>query len=197
MKTLILATGDKNAPSKAAAIIRKGGVVVYPTETSYGIGADWTNPRAVRKVFKAKGRNVEKRLPVIVPSLAVMKKYAMINEETKKLARAFMPGPLTLVVPTKNESSVAFRISSHDFANAISKRLEKPLTATSANLADEPPIYDARGVVALFGGKVDAIVDGGRLRKRRASTIYDTTKHFVLRQGPISEKAIARILGKR
>lgn len=198
MKTDIISVNDKTALSKIAAIIRKGGIVVYPTETSYGIGADWTNPHAVRKIFRVKGRSGEKRLPVIAPSLAVMEKYAMINEETKELAEAFMPGPLTLVVPLRNrKGTVAFRISSHRFAHELAKKINGPITATSANRAGEPSIYDGREAIDLFADMVDAIVDGGRLRKRSASTIYDTMKHFVLRKGPITGKAIARILEKR
>ena len=168
-------------------------MIVYPTETSYGLGADYTNKRAVKKIFKIKKRS-DKKLSVIVPSLFVIKKYVVIDKEAEKLARTFMPGPLTLIVRKREKGTIAFRISSNEIAFSIAKKFKKPIIATSANISGSGDNYEIKKIREIFEDKVDLIIDGGNLRKRKPSTIYDVENKIVLREGPITEKMIKRAL---
>ncbi len=177
---------------QAVAVLKQGGVVVFPTETSYGIGCDATNARAVAQVFALKGRPEGKGTPLIVDSLAMAETFGVFSAIAKKLAKKHWPGALTLVVPKKGriadavlqDGTVALRVSSHPIARALAKGLGKPLVATSANKSGEPPAFSVRAAQALGA---DAFVSGGTLRKRRASTLVRITGDAVevLRQGPV------------
>lgn len=193
--TMIISVTDKNAVKYALQVLRQGGVIVYPTESSYGIGADFSNEKAVRRIFRIKGRIKGKKLSVIVGSIAAIKKYAIIRKDAAALARKFMPGPLTLVVNAKPKGTIAFRIPSHPFALSLAKRYKKPITATSANISDKPSLYKIKDVIRIFGGSVDLIIDAGDLPKNKPSTIYDLSKKKLLRKGPVSERKILKALG--
>lgn len=183
----------KEAIEEAIKTLKRGGVIVYPTETSYGLGADYTNKRAIKKIFKIKKR-ADKKLSVIVSSLFVIKKYAIIDEDAEKLVREFMPGPLTLVVKKREKGTIAFRISSNEIAFSIAKKFKKPIIATSANISGLGDNYEIKKIREIFEDKVDLIIDGGNLRKRKPSTIYDVENRKILREGPITEKMINRVL---
>lgn len=182
-----------NEIEEAVRVLKRGGVIVYPTETSYGLGADYTNKRAVKKIFKIKKR-ADKKLAVIVSSLFVIKKYALIDEDAEKLSREFMPGPLTLVVRKKEKGTLAFRISSNEIAFSISKKFKKPIIATSANISGSGDNYEIKKIKEIFEDKVDLIIDGGNLRKRKPSTIYDVENHKILRTGSVTEKMIKKVI---
>ncbi len=185
---------DKNGLQAAVEVLAAGGVVAFPTETSYGLAADATNPRAVARVYRIKKRSGEKSLPVIVADLKMVEKYALLTSLAKQLARKFFPAPLTLVVKlrrnsglAKNISSngkIAFRVSSNKFAAALSKKLGKPITSTSANLSGKNSLFSVRGL-QLHG--VNLIIDAGKLPRKKPSTIVDCTEKqpAVLRQGRI------------
>ena len=191
MKTIIVKTGDRRAITLTVAKLRKGGIIIYPTETAYGMGADFANARAVTKIYRAKRRPKEKLLSVIVGSSKIAKRYVRMDKSTERLANRFMPGPLTLVSASKtNKSSIAWRIPSHWLALEIAKRFGRPITATSANIAGQPPLYKFNDVLRTFEGKVDVIIDAGNLPKRTPSTIFDVLTMKMLRKGPISKKAI-------
>lgn len=197
--TMVIKSSDKNAVKYAVRTLKQGGVIIYPTETSYGIGADFTNTKAKRRIYKIKGRMKSKKLSVIFGNIKIIKKYAKIDKHASSLANKFMPGPLTLVVPAKQQKvssklpdTIAFRIPSHKFALALAKKFKKPITATSANISDKPPLYKIRDVIRVFGVNVNLIIDAGDLAKRKPSTIYNVTKKKVLRKGPVSEKEILK-----
>jgi len=187
---------------KAAETIKNGGLVVYPTETSYGIAADATNEEAVKEVFKVKNRPFSKPIPIIIDSIERMEKYGVLNERSMSIARKFMPGPLTLIIDKKglpdvlNPKEIAFRVSSHPIAFKLSKVAECPITSTSANLSGELPLYRVDDVKAVFRGKVNVILDYGNLPKIKPSTIADLRAETIkiVREGPISEEEIKRNL---
>jgi len=192
----------KKAMEKAVAVLKAGGVIIFPTETSYGIGADALNKKAVSKVHALKQQPESKEIGVIVSSLEQIKKVSEWNSEAERLARKFFPGPLTVIVKEKSivpanltKRGIAFRIPSNKFAMELCKAFGKPITATSANIHGKKPIFDSKEAAKEFSGKADLVVDAGKLPKNKASTVYCTLSHKVLRKGKIKEKEIEKVLG--
>lgn len=209
MKTRIVSVAQgKKAVAAAASALSNGGIVAYPTETSYALGCDATNAAAVKKMYSLKGRRKNKALPVIVDSLKTIKKYAALggNENAALLCKKLMPGPLTLVVEMKKGSlpynlsrdGIAFRISSHPFASALAGKLGKPIVSTSANRSGEPGIYSSMEIAEKYLGKVELIVDAGELKPTRASSIVDLRgeRPLLVRQGGVSFRAVLQTLKK-
>ena len=195
MKTRIINIKDKKAVSSAVAVLKKGRLVVYPTETSYGLGADATNSRALEKINRIKKRK-GKFIPIIVSDMKMAEKYLVLNNDIKKLIRSLMPGPLTLIAKKKrlDKKIGGFRVPGNRFACNLAKRFGKPITATSANISGKKGIYRINEIIRVFSGKVELIVDSGNLPQKQPSTIFDVCSKKVLRKGKISRKEIFRIL---
>ena len=178
--------------------LKKGGTIIYPTETSYGLGCDGTNPRAVRKIFKIKKRNFRKNLTYIVPSVEIAEKYGIITKIDKKIIKKFMPGNITLVVKSRNKKfgkEFAFRISSNKFANNLALKFMKPIVATSANISGNESLYNIDEIKKIFLGKADLIIDSGNLKRRKPTIVLDLFDGVnIRREGAISEKEIRQIL---
>ncbi len=189
MKTLILQERDKRAVKKAVDILRRKGVIIYPTETQYGIGTDATNRTAVKKVFAVKKRPVDKKMILAFSDLAMTKKYFTLGKEEEKLVKRLMPGPFTLVI-----NSEAFRIPDNAVARKIIRKFGKPITTTSANISGEAPPTKISEIIGVFNGKVDLIIDGGDLKAFRHSTIFRWEDRKILRCGPVSRKEIMKTL---
>ena len=193
---------------RALAALSAGELVVYPTETFYALGADATSPRALEHLFAIKQREPDKPVALIVADLAMARQIvAEIPAEALRLAQAFWPGPLTIVMPARAgihagllglDDGVGLRVSSHPIAQELAQRLGRPLTATSANLAGEPPASTVEHARASFGDKVAVYLDGGRLGLTPPSTViaFDGSRLKVLRVGPISEAEIAATIGR-
>jgi L-threonylcarbamoyladenylate synthase len=194
MKTEIIKTTNKNAIPRALKVLSSGGVVIYPTETCYGIGADATNDSAVEKVIRIKKRSREKKISIAVSDIRMAKQYLVVTKNAEKLAKAFMPGPLTLIVESKGKKKVGFRIPDNNLVRRLVKKFGKPITTTSANISNEPPFYRIKDMIKAFNGKADLILDGGNLKKTRPSTVYDISENKILRKGPVSEKQIRAVL---
>lgn len=205
-QTRITSARARKAVFEAARVLENGGVVAYPTETSYALGCDATNAPAVKKIFALKKRSRRKPLPLIVDSLKTISRYALLNEKARVLAKKFMPGPLTLVVEMNGAAlpkrlspgGIAFRISSNKFAYAIAKKFGKPIVSTSANKSGEPSIYSSRKIVSEYGGKVDLVVDAGELAPEPPSAIVDLRgrKPVLLRKGPVKFVDVVNALKK-
>ena len=195
----LLAGSHPEVVGRAVKILQQGGVIVYPTETAYGLGPDYLNPRAVKKIYQIKGRHFNKPVSVIVGSLAMAKKFARFNKITHSLAKEYWPGALTLVLESKNQKSknqtLALRVSANRLASKIVKKLGRPITSTSANLSGKVECYTAAEAMNQFKNKKyqpDLIIDAGRLPKRKVSTIVRVDKNnlTVLRQGGVKIKKI-------
>lgn len=204
VKTIIEKIDQKNPDTrtirKAAEIVKSGGLVVYPTETCYGLAADATNVNAVKAVYAAKKRPKSKPIPIIVSSLWMMRKYGKITKSVKKIVKKFMPGPLTVVTDKRrtipdvlNPREIAFRISSHPIAAKLVRTVGRPITATSANISGQPPIYKAKKL-EIFNGKVDMILDCGDLKKVKPSTYVDARSFKVLRIGAIPRRTVLKFI---
>jgi len=183
--------------------LRKGAVIIYPTETCYGLGCSIKAKKAIERIYKIKKRNKNKALSVIVSSEGIIGRYAKIGVKEKLLMKKFMPGPLTIVAEKKenvpeilSKEGIAFRIPGNKTALKLCRQLNEPIITTSANLEGEKEIYSAGEAIKKFSGKVDIIVDAGVIPKRKPSTIYDAKAGKVLREGKIKEKEIIKVLEK-
>jgi len=198
-----LGGNERSIIEKAARIMKTGGVIIFPTESSYGIGVDASNETAIKKIAAIKQQPEEKNISVLVSNLEQAKAFGKINEEAEKLIEKFMPGPLTLVVEKKPgvpdvlaEKTIAFRISSNRIAREICQALGNAVTATSANLHGHPSIYSAREVIKQFDNRAHMIIDAGDLEHNSPSTIYNVVEKRVLRHGPVTEQQIQQALSE-
>ncbi|MDA8126689.1 MAG: L-threonylcarbamoyladenylate synthase [Deltaproteobacteria bacterium] len=195
------------AIAESVQILRRGGVLAFPTETFYGLGADATSESAVDRLFQVKGRDFSNPVAVIVADeSAVTPLVEEIPAAARVLMQAFWPGPLTLVFKasaavlprlTAGTGKIGIRVSSHPVARLLAAGLEGPLTATSANLSGGPECSSARDAAVTFGDALDAVVAGGKTEGGRGSTILDVTvtPPVVLREGVISQNRILAALG--
>ncbi|MDW8051978.1 MAG: L-threonylcarbamoyladenylate synthase [Armatimonadota bacterium] len=207
----LILTGDEahDLPliEQAAAVIRAGGLVAFPTETVYGLGADALNPEAVRRIFLAKGRPAWDPLIVHVDSPEAIFAYTQDHSElVEKLIQAFMPGPLTLVLPkremisdivTAGRNTVAIRIPQHPVARTLIQRSQRPIAAPSANKFGRPSPTTADHVLRDLNGEIEAVLDAGPTPLGVESTVLDltTSPPTLLRPGGVSKEAIEAVVG--
>lgn len=189
MKVITLKTvSESEIISKAVETLMAGGLVIYPTETVYGIGADATNPEAVKKLSEYKSRPFGKPYSVAVSDKKMAGNYVELNSTAKKLYRQFLPGPLTVISKGKHlaapgveseSGSLGIRISSNPLVSKIAKALGRPITATSANESYRKKPYQISDILGELSEKkktlITLIIDAGRLPKREPSTVIDTT----------------------
>ena len=212
MNTVVLEVDAKRPEKakimKAARIMRKGGLVAFPTETVYGLGANALSVRAVRKIFSAKGRPFDD--PIIVHVCEERQVYGLVKDvdmRAKTLMDSFWPGPLTLVmgksrkvpsVTTGGLGTVAVRMPNHKIACALIRAAGVPIAAPSANLFGKPSPTDAGHVLEDLDGRIDCVVDGGRARIGVESTVLDISgkKAVLLRPGKVTRADIEGVIGK-
>jgi L-threonylcarbamoyladenylate synthase len=186
-----------------AAVIRRGGTVIFPTDTVYGIGCDPTSPSAVARVFALKGRPAHKPLSLHLATVEEMLAYAGHNEAARRIARVFLPGPLTVIVPrpasvgryvTAELDTIGLRVPKHALCAAILQRCG-PLAATSANFSGRPAFA---GTVKEPLPEADLAVDDGPTPVGVESTIVDVSMEDVrlVREGAISRAMLERELGQ-
>jgi L-threonylcarbamoyladenylate synthase len=192
----------------AAQILRNGGLVAFPTETVYGLGADATNDRAVAAVFAAKDRPRFNPLIVHLASAIGASRIVRFDKRVEKLARACWPGPLTLVLPRRKETCVsrlagagldtlAVRVPDHKVAQALLAATRRPIVAPSANCSGRLSPTRAAHVIASLGKNVDLVLDGGPCRIGLESTVLDLTEEpRILREGAITAARLAKIIGE-
>ena len=202
-----LVPAEFGAIAEAADCIAAGGLVAFPTETVYGIGADATNGTAVARLFAAKGRPSFNPLIAHVFDLAAAKKLAVFNKGAEKLAAAFWPGPLTLVLKktttcpvaelaTAGLDSIAVRVPSHPVARNLLDRLGRPVVAPSANRSGHVSPTTAQHVLDDLGGRIDMVLDGGPTPVGVESTIVACLEQpALLRPGGLPREEIERVLG--
>jgi L-threonylcarbamoyladenylate synthase len=194
------------AIAAAVAALRDGHIVVYPTETFYGLAADPFSSLAMERLFAVKGREAAKTVALIAPDAASAFALASaVPASARKLAAHFWPGPLTLVLPARAglhdslvgpDGGVGVRVSPHPIALALAAAFGHPLTATSANLAGEPPASTLSAARAAFGDRVSLYLDGGELTAAAPSTVIacDHAGWRVIRAGAISTDQITAAL---
>lgn len=196
---------SENNIKNAAEIIKRGGLVAFPTETVYGLGGDGTNPDAARKIYAAKGRPSDNPLIIHIADPSDAEKYTFTNDTYYKLADRFMPGPLTVVMTAKDSvpgetrgglDTVAVRCPSHPVARRLIELSGVPIAAPSANLSGSPSPTCAGHVIDDMQGRVDVIIDGGDCEIGLESTIVkleDDGSMVLLRPGRITISELACI----
>jgi L-threonylcarbamoyladenylate synthase len=199
---------DGTGLARAAEILRRGGLVAFPTETVYGLGADATDPQAVARIYAAKERPSFNPLIVHLDSFEAAQKQGVFDETARRLAEAFWPGPLTLVVPVAPActvsdlaraglDSVGLRVPAHPLAHALLQRTGRPVAAPSANRSGRVSPTDADHVLGDLDGRIDAVLDGGASRVGVESTIVaclgDAPR--LLRPGGVPREAIEALIG--
>lgn len=197
------------AADTAARCLEGGGLVAFPTETVYGLGADATNARAVARLYEAKGRPSFNPLIAHVNDLQAAKRIARFDDRSLRLAEAFWPGPLTLVLPkapgcpvsdlaTAGLETVAVRVPAHPVAHEILQTFGKPIVAPSANISGHVSPTTAEHVFGDLSGRIDLIIDGGPVLVGVESTIvgcFETP--LLLRPGGLPREDIERVLGEK
>ena len=198
---------QENDLSRAADVLRAGGLVVFPTETVYGLGGDATRDEAAKKIYAAKGRPSDNPLIIHIATPADAEEYAVTNALYYRLAKAFMPGPLTVILPRKNTipksttgglDSVAVRCPSHPVAHKLIELCGFPIAAPSANLSGKPSPTSAAHVAQDMDGRVDMILDGGESEIGLESTIVKIEDNglILLRPGGITRDALSLVCDK-
>lgn len=194
---------DQNGISLAATTIKNGGLVVFPTDTVYGLGCDPRNVKAIEAIFRIKKRNESKQLPILVYSKDEVSKIAVFDDISNKIADKFWPGQLTLVLKLKDNEiksamnmndKVAVRVPNHPCVLALLKEC-KLIVGTSANFSGHPAFSDSKKVQENFSG-YDVFLDGGTISNSTSSTIVEVKDGTwkILRQGKITKEEIINSL---
>jgi L-threonylcarbamoyladenylate synthase len=192
--------------TRAVEALRRGDLIIFPTETLYGLGADAFNRAAVAQVFQLKGRDRHNPLPVLIADVAMLN--ALVEEIppiAAKLMDRFWPGPLTIVLPAQKgipqpllnqRGGVGVRVSSQPIATALVKALGRPLTATSANPSGKEPACTLEQARRYFAQRVELFIDGGTLASRTGSTVVEVTGNDlkIIRAGEISAAKLHAVL---
>ncbi len=177
----------KNSPKhqEVTQILNAGGVVIFPTETLYGLGCDATNPQALLKIYQIKGRAIGKAFPILVKDFNMLSEYAHFTPEQKK-AMTKSKQPITFILKAKNLSPLAamkhtgaFRIAKHRWIKELFRHFDKPIIATSANIAGKDPLRDPSQYKEMFkkaAEMIDAVIHAGINNKKKGSKIVDLTK---------------------
>lgn len=195
--------GVDYAVKKALAVLKKGGIIIYPTDTLYGLGVDARNGEALTRLKELKGREGKKPISVIVSDIKHMEACGVLTVEAKRLAATFLPGPLTLVVqahpsmPTEIQlnGAIGLRIPKHEFCEKLARAYNGPITTTSANISGLPTKRTVEDIIWHFGkniSHVDLVIDAGELPESPPSTVVRCTDEtpYVLREGAIPKAAL-------
>lgn len=203
-KTRILKATLENVRA-AAETVKKGGLIVYPTDTVYGLGCDPFNISAVEKLIRVKGTR-DKPLPILACSLNDIERVAELSEKARRIGEKFWPGPLTLILPRKRPSdiitfsltTIGVRIPNHKVALKLIGLSGGLLIGTSANKTGMQPPSNAADAYEQLNGKVDVILDGGMVKLGVSSTILDLTceRLKVLRNGPVNLEDVMEFFEK-
>ena len=197
---------QENAEAFSAALkaLQRGEVIVFPTETFYGLGADALSENSVERVVSLKGRNPDNPIAVIIADQEMLPQIVSeVPPVARKLIGRFWPGPLTLVLTAKKglpaallnrEGKIGVRVSSHPVATQLSRELGRPLTATSANLSGKEPARTIQEVRSYFAGQIEIFLDGGTLRGKKGSTVVEVIHDQlrIMREGEISSKELEK-----
>jgi L-threonylcarbamoyladenylate synthase len=207
MDILILSENNfESAFKKTISDLKKGKVVICPTDTVYGLIADASNEKAVKKIFLIKKRNKEKTLPIFVKDIKTLKKIAILDRKKEEILKNFWPGKITFVLKAKKEAfkifpfgiikedgTIAVRIPNYKFLNTLLKKSNLFLTATSANISGNKSLRNPIKILKEFEKeKPDLFLNAGKLTKSLPSTVFDLEKNKILRKGAVKEKELIR-----
>lgn len=191
--------------NEVVQILKKEGIVIFPTETVYGIGGNACSCNVIKKIYNIKQRPQQKALTVLVKNIQEIEKYAEIKDEIeKKIINNFMPGPITIILKKKsssgldtvtaNNETIGVRIPDNSIIKTILEKCDFPIAAPSANISGRPSATKLEDAKKDFDGKVDALIDGGECKEKVSSTIVQVIdgKIEILREGTITVEEIKK-----
>ncbi|MBR2241108.1 MAG: threonylcarbamoyl-AMP synthase [Clostridia bacterium] len=199
---------DEDELNKCVQVLQHGGLVIFPTETVYGIGASAYCEEAVKRIYEAKNRPNDKPLSILVSDKNEISKYAIIeNDLEKKIIENFMPGPITIILKKKQgvfdyissgKDTIGIRIPDNEIILQLLKKSGLPIVAPSANISGKPSGIELNEILKDFNEKVDVCIDGGKARLSESSTIVQIVegRPVILREGTIKLESINEILNK-
>ena len=204
VKTITVQASSPGAIAQALDVLRAGGLVAFPTDTVYGVGALAYDGEAVESIYHAKDRPADKAIPVLICDTRDLEKVSdNIPDAARILSARFWPGPLTVLIPKRADlpeavsatSTVGVRVPDHEVVRAL-LRLAGPMAVTSANLSGQPSPTSAEEVLAQLDGRLELIIDGGKTPGGIPSTVVDCTglEIKILREGPISLRELLSAL---
>jgi len=201
---------SRGAIEEAISVIKRGGVIVFPTDTVYGLGADATNEGAVKKIFKIKKRPEDKPVPLLISDLEMAKKLSYFDKKTEEILLSVWPGSITVLLQAKGgilpwlitagRQTIGLRIPDYKIAHFLAVKCGVPLVATSANMSGKPASNKISEVIAQFekaSYKPDLILDAGDLKHSEPSTVLDLSKGkpIISRVGLVNKKKLFDIIG--
>jgi L-threonylcarbamoyladenylate synthase len=192
------ASPDEKMIEFAATLLRDGGLVAFPTETVYGIGANFLNESTIKRLYKIKKRPENKPFTIHISSVDAIKSMdCEITPLAEELIKTFWPGPLTLVLKSK-KGKLGFRMPKNNIAKDLISKSGVPIVAPSANISGEKPPMEAGEILKTLDGKIDLILDSGKTEFGKESTVIDVTGGAckILRKGSISENEIIETANK-
>ena len=181
------------AEESAKAVIDAGGLVVYPTDTLYGLGCSALDGKAVARIYEIKKREGKKPLSILVSDFGMLREYCDTTPEQEKILHELLPGPYTFILklkkrlPVSETLSVGVRLPEHMFMRQVAKELGVPIVSTSANLSGEPDAAELTGVDKEIADAADLVLDGGRCKYAQGSTVIDLVEMKVIRKGAVRE----------
>jgi tRNA threonylcarbamoyl adenosine modification protein (Sua5/YciO/YrdC/YwlC family) len=205
INTDFLSLNHPKAIQRALEVINNGGLIAFPTDTVYGIGASAYQEDAIQKIYQVKERSHLKAIPILISDTEELDLVAQkISPGTKKIINHYWPGPLTLVLPKQpalpdnlsQTNSIGVRVPDDNLTRELLRKIG-PMAATSANLSGQPSALNASEVLEYLGGKIDLVLDGGPVQGGQASTVVDLTGEIpqLVREGPISMYEINQVIG--
>lgn len=197
----------KKTLKETVKILKNGGIILYPTDTVYGLGFDVSNKETLKRLYNLKKRDSKKPISIIVSDIEMAKKYAVFDDNAIALAKKFWPGALTLILPAKNKllshlnlsnKTIGIRIPNNYFCIELLKIFKKPISSTSANISGKKQMLSVNKILSKFDNinNIDLVVDAGPSDKTKPSTIIDLSGKNIklLRKGVISYKNIIKEL---
>src|SRR3990172_9281044 len=202
---IVVKEENPDSPKIAASVLNNGGIIIYPTETLYGLGALALDEESVNNIFSIKGRIHGNPIPILVRDKEMLSEYVVVTDEANRLIEKFLPGPLTLVLKEKKNlpylisagtGTIAIRISGHPFVKRLFDFLFQPLTSTSANISGQENLFSFDEIYKTFNSKVELIVDSGNLPRSKGSTVIDLTVKpaLLIREGDISGERLKEFI---
>ena len=194
---VVAARPSKKIIARAAKILRSGGLVAFPTETVYGLGANLLNKKGIARLYRVKRRPRGKPFTVHIENTLVIKTLGCkITKAAKTLADKYWPGPLTIILNCKNGKKIGFRMPDNKVALKLIKEAGVPVAAPSANISGEAPPTSAEDVLKQLAGSIDILLDAGPTEIGVESTVIDmtVTPPRILREGAISENELLKVM---
>ncbi len=191
--TLSLSSDYDLAKESAKTALSADGILIYPTDTLYGLGCNALSEKAVGKIYSLKQREAGKPLSIIVSDFPMLLEYCHVTASQEKILHSLLPGPYTFILPLRGKLpvspslSVGVRVPEHQFMRQISKELKMPIVSTSANISGEKDAAKISELDGAIAGVVDLIIDGGKCKYAKGSTVIDLISMKVIRKGAVRE----------